>query len=130
MRAQIDAQKRGMLKTVGVVPPSAGNSDIPIQRAEKLIQGHPVMSSLIARLAELRRHIAMQVAALDREVRAVVRSELTLKRLMSVSGIGAPAFLSAVDHPATRMMQPEHPPCLVGAKAPSRLLWQIRNPGQ
>jgi transposase len=102
MRTQIDAQMRGMLKTVGLVL-GTGNSDTLIQRAEKLTQGHPVMSSLVARLAEVRRHIAMQVAALDREIRVLVRSEPTLKRLMTVPGIGpitALAFLSAVDDPA------------------------------
>jgi transposase len=60
---QVDAQTRGMLKTVGLML-GMGNSDALAQRAEELTQGHPVMSSL----AEVRHHIAMQVAALDRGI--------------------------------------------------------------
>jgi len=102
MRTELDAQIRGMLKTFGLVL-GTGNSDILIQRAEELAKGHPVMSSLVAKLAEVRRHVAMQVGALDREIRALTRSEPTLKRLMTVPGVGpitALAFLSAVDDPA------------------------------
>jgi len=101
MRAELDGQIRGMLKTIGLVL-GTGNKDTLIQRAEELTQGHPVMSSLVAKLAEVRRHIAMQVAALDREIRSLIRSEPTLKRLMTVPGVGpitALAFLSAVDDP-------------------------------
>ena len=101
IRSELDAQIRGMLKTFGLVL-GAGNSDTLIQRAEELAKGHPVMSSLVAKLAEVRRHVVSQVAAIDRDIRRLVRTEPTLKRFMTVPGVGpitALAFLSAVDDP-------------------------------
>ena len=101
IRSELDAQIRGMLKTFGLVL-GVGNSDTLIQRAEELAQGHPVMSSLVAKLAEVRRHVVSQVAAIDRDIRHLVRTDPTLKRFTTVPGVGpitALAFLSAVDDP-------------------------------
>ncbi len=102
MRTELDAQIRGMLKTFGLIL-GTGNSDVLIRRAEELAEGHPVMSGLVAKLAEVRRHVALQVAAIDREIRNLVRTEPTLKRFLTVPGVGpitALAFLSAVDDPS------------------------------
>ncbi len=102
MRADLDGQIRGMLKTFGLIL-GAGHSDALIRRAEELAQGHPALSSLVTKLAEVRRHVVSQVAALDREIRRLVRSEPTLKRLTTVPGVGpitALAFLSAIDDPS------------------------------
>jgi transposase len=99
MRAELDAQIRGMLKTFGLIL-GTGNSDVLIRRAEELAEGHPVVRGLVARLAEVRRLVALQIAAIDREIRRLVRTEPTLKRFMTVPGVGpitAVAFLSAVD---------------------------------
>lgn len=99
MRAELDAQIRGVLKTFGLIL-GTGNSDALIRRAEELADGHPMISSLVAKLADVRRLVVLQVAAIDREIRRLVRSEPTLKRLMTVPGVGpitAVAFLSAVD---------------------------------
>jgi len=101
MRSELDAQIRGILKTFGLIL-GTGNKDTLIQRAEKLAAGHPVMSGLVAKLAEVRRHVTSQIAAIDRDIRHLVHTEPTLKRLMSVPGVGpitALAFLSAVDDP-------------------------------
>ena len=88
-----------MLKTIGLVL-GTGNKDTLIQRAEELTQGHPVMSSLVAKLAEVRRHIAMQVAALDREIHTLVRSEPTLNwgatRLIAFSTLARPGRISSL----------------------------------
>lgn len=102
MRTELDAQIRGMLKTFGLIL-GTGNSDVLIRRAEELAEGHPVMSGLVAKLAEVRRHVALQVAAIDRDIRRLATSEPTLKRLLTVPGVGpitALAFLSAVDDPS------------------------------
>ena len=91
-----------MLKTFGLIL-GTGNKDTLIRRAEELAAGHPVMRSLVAKLAEVRRHVASQIAAIDRDIRRFVRSEPTLKRLMTVPGVGpiiALAFLSSVDDPS------------------------------
>ena len=56
----------------------------------------------MAKLAEVRRHVVAQIAALDRDIRRLVRSEPVLKRLMTVPGVGpitALAFLSTIDDP-------------------------------
>jgi transposase len=83
MRSELDAQIRGMLKTFGLIL-GTGNKDTLIQRAEELAAGHPVMRGLVAKLAEVRRHVASQIAAIDRDIRRFVRTEPTLKRLMTV----------------------------------------------
>lgn len=101
MRTELDAQIRGMLKTFGLIL-GPGHSDALIQRAEELAEGHPVIAHLIAKLAEVRRHVVLQVAAIDRDIRRLVRAEPTLKRLTTVPGVGpitALAFLSAIDDP-------------------------------
>src|SRR5262249_10354197 len=80
-----------------------GNKDTLIQRAEKLAAGHPVLRGVVAKLAEVRRHMTSQIVAIDRDIRHLVHTEPTLKRLISVPGVGpitALAFLSAVDNPS------------------------------
>jgi transposase len=101
IRTELDAQLRGVLKTFGLIL-GPGNTDALVRKAEALAQGHPVLSDLVARLAEVRRQVATQIAALDRDIRRLVRSEPTLKRFMTVPGVGpitALAFLSAIDDP-------------------------------
>lgn len=102
MRSELDAQIRGILKTFGLIL-GTGNKDTLIQRAEKLAAGHPVLSGLVAKLAKVRRHVTSQINAIDRDIRHLVHTEPTLKRLISVPGVGpitALAFLSAVDDPS------------------------------
>src|ERR1700754_1722387 len=99
MRAELDAQIRGVLKTFGLIL-GTGNSNTLIRRAEELANGHPMLSSLVAKLADGRRLVILQVAASDREIRRLIQSETNLKRLMTVPGVGpitAVAFLSAID---------------------------------
>ena len=101
IRTELDAQLRGLLKTFGLIL-GPGNTDALVRRAETLAEGHPLISSLVAKLAEVRRHVMTQVTALDRDIRRLVRSEPTLRRFMSVPGVGpitAVAFLSTIDEP-------------------------------
>ena len=101
MRTELDAQIRGLLKTFGLIL-GPGNTDALIRRAEAMAEGHPMVSSLVTKLAEVRRHVVAQVAALDRDIRRLVRSEPTLRRFMTVPGVGpitAIAFLSTIDDP-------------------------------
>jgi hypothetical protein len=67
IRTDLDAQLRGLLKTFGLIL-GPGNTDALVRRAESLAKGHPVISALVARLAEVRRHVVAQVAALDRDI--------------------------------------------------------------
>lgn len=101
IRTELDAQLRGLLKTFGLIL-GPGNTDALVRRAEALAQEHPVLSGLAAKLAEVRRHVVAQIGALDRDIRRLVRSEPTLKRFLTVPGVGpvtALAFLSTIDDP-------------------------------
>lgn len=101
MRTELDAQLRGLLKTFGLIV-GPGNTDVLVRKAETLSQGLPVIEALVSKLAEVRRHVVMQVAALDRDIRRLVRGDETLKRFMTVPGVGpitAIAFLSTIDDP-------------------------------
>jgi transposase len=67
-----------------------------------LAEGNPTIGSLVARLAEVRRLVVVQIATLDRDIRRLTRREPVLKRLMTVPGVGpvtALAFLSTIDDP-------------------------------
>ena len=101
IRVDLDAQIRGLLKTFGLIL-GPGNTDALIRRAEALAEGNPTISGLVAKLADVRRHVVAQVAALDRDIRRLVRSEPVLRRFMTVPGVGpitAVAFLSTIDDP-------------------------------
>jgi transposase len=101
IRVDLDAQIRGMLKTFGLIV-GPGNSDAFVRRAEALAEGHPLLAPLLACLAEVRRHVAAQIGQLDRQIGRIVRADTTLRRFMSVPGVGpvtALAFLSTIDDP-------------------------------
>ena len=92
---------RGILKTFGLVVGS-GNKGAFAQRARMLAQNHPVLSALIDKLIEVREVAVAKVAALDKEIRRFVRDDLTLRRFMTVPGVGpvtALAFRSTIDEP-------------------------------
>ena len=97
MRSELDPQIRGIVKTFGLIL-GTGNKDTLIQRAEELAAGHPVMRGLVAKLAEVRRHVASQIAAIDRDIRHLARIEPTLKRLMTVPGVGPITALAIILH--------------------------------
>ena len=74
-------------KTFGLVVGS-GNKGAFAQRARMLAQDHPVLSALIDKLIEVREVAVAKVAALDKEIRRFVRNDLTLRRFMTVPGVG------------------------------------------
>jgi len=101
IRTDLEAQLRGLLETFGLIL-GPGNTDALVRRAEALAEGHPAISALAAKLAEVQRHVVAQVAALDRDIRRLVRGEPALQRFMTVPGVGpvtAIAFLSTTDEP-------------------------------
>ncbi len=102
MRVDLDGQIRGLLKTFGLIV-GPGNSDAFLRRAEALAEGHPVLSPLVTCLSEVRRHVAAQISALDKQIGRIVRNDTTLRRFVTVPGVGpitALAFLSTIDDPS------------------------------
>ena len=90
-----------MPKTFGLIV-GPGNTDALVRRAEALAEGNGTISGLMTKLAEVRLYVVAQVAALDRDIRRLVRREPALKRFMTVPGVApitAVAFLSTIDDP-------------------------------
>jgi transposase len=101
MRVEIDGQIRGILKTFGLVV-GTGNSNAFARRARTLAQDHSVLSALVDKLIEVREVAVAKIAALDKEIRGFVRADPTLRRFMTVPGVGpitALAFRSTIDKP-------------------------------
>ncbi|SDB74992.1 hypothetical protein SAMN02927895_05696 [Belnapia rosea] len=68
IRVQLDRQIRGLLKTFGLIV-GPGNTDALIRRAEALAEGNATISGLVAKLAEVQRHVVAQVTTLRQGVR-------------------------------------------------------------
>lgn len=101
IRIELDGQIRGVLKTFGLIV-GPGASDAFIRRAEALVEGQAVLAPLTACLIQVRRQVAAQISALDRAIGRLVRASPTLRRFVSVPGVGpvtAVAFLSTIDDP-------------------------------
>jgi transposase len=102
IRVEIDGQIRGILKTFGLVVGS-GNKGAFAQRARMMAQDHPILSALVEKLLDVREVAAAKVAVLDKEIRRFVRDDPTLRRFLTVPGVGpvtALAFHATVDEPS------------------------------
>jgi len=87
IRVEIDGQIRGILKTFGLVVGS-GNKGAFAQRARTLAQDHPILSALVEKLLDVQEVAAAKVAVLDKEIRRFVRDDPTLRRFLTVPGVG------------------------------------------
>jgi transposase len=102
IRVEIDGQIRGILKTFGLVVGS-GNKGAFAQRARMLAQDHPILSALVEKLLDVREVAAAKVAVLDKEMRRFIRDDPTLRRFLTVPGVGpvtALALQATVDEPS------------------------------
>jgi transposase len=67
-----------------------------------MAQDHPILSALLEKLLDVREVAAAKVAVLDMEIRRFVRDDSTLRRFLTVPGVGpvtALAFRATVDEP-------------------------------
>lgn len=101
IRRDLENQMRGLFKSLGIVLGKAGSRVLAAKVAAVLRQAahlRPVIEPLL----EGHAGVAAQVAEYDAQVKALTRSDQTVRRLMTVPGVGpvtALAFRSTVDDP-------------------------------
>jgi transposase len=101
MRVRVDNQLRGILKTFGLVIGKCGHGQIG-QRAQELAEGHPGIDCVVASMVAVRDSLLKQIAAFDRAIQQLVKTDDTARRLMTVPGVGpvvALAYMSVIDAP-------------------------------
>lgn len=100
-RCDYENQIRGFLKTFGFRVGKTGKAGF-VKRVRELIEGHEDLQKLILPMLEVREAIRREIAGMDRVLGEVVKGSETLRRLMTVPGVGpitALSFASAVDDP-------------------------------
>jgi transposase len=101
IRVRTDNQLREILKTFGLIIGTCGRGHIS-RRARELVADRPELQSLVDAMLATRETVVAQIAELDRMVRRLVKDDDTIRRTMTVPGVGpvvALAFQSVVDDP-------------------------------
>ena len=106
MTTRLSNHIRGLLKTFGLLP--GAMRGLPFdRRVEALLADRDDLASIARPMLVAWRHLREQIAAFDKEVRALAKNDPTCRRLMSVPGIGVVsvlAYVSTVEDP-TRFRQ-------------------------
>ena len=101
MTTRLSNHIRGMLKTFGLLP--GAMRGLPFDRRVEALLADRDDLALIARpMLVAWRHLREQIAAFDKEVRALAKNDPTCRLLMSVPGIGVVsvlAYVSTVEDP-------------------------------
>ena len=102
MTTRLSNQIRGVLKTFGLLP--GAMRGLPFdRRVEALLADRDDLAPVVRPMLAAWRQLREQVAAFDKEVRALAKADPTCRLLMSVPGIGALsvlAYVSTVEDPA------------------------------
>jgi transposase len=101
MRVCIDNQLRGILKTFGLVIGARGRGQIGLHASE-LAEERPEVKRVVAAMVTVRDSVTEQIAALDRMIRQLAKGHDTMRRLMTVPGVGpvvSLAYLATIDDP-------------------------------
>jgi transposase len=101
LRRDIENQMRGLLKGLGIVLGKAGSKTIGGKIVAVLRQA-PHLRPLIHPLLLVHSALVAQIMKYDEQVHGVARADQTVRRLMTVPGVGpvtALAFASTVDDP-------------------------------
>jgi Transposase IS116/IS110/IS902 family len=101
-RCDFENQVRGLLKIFGLRLGKTGRKGFAKRMAE-LLEKQPELEALVAALLKVRETIVEQIATLDAGLQRIAKGSATIRRLMTVPGIGpitALAFASAIDDPS------------------------------
>jgi transposase len=101
LRRDLENQMRGLLKSLGLVIGKAGVRVLPY-RIATLVREAPHLRSLLDPLMMAHSILAEQVAKYDIQIRELAKADHTVRRLMTVPGVGpvtALAFASTIDDP-------------------------------
>ena len=101
MTTRLSNHIRGVLKTFGLLP--GAMRGLPFdRRVETLLADRDDLASIVRPMLLAWRQLREQIAAFDKEVRALAKKDPTCRRLMSVPGIGVVsvlAYVSTVEDP-------------------------------
>jgi len=100
-RMTIDAQIRGTIKVFGLKVGKVAMGGYEA-RIRELTDGMDELQSYVLPMLEVRRHLILQSAKLEKLIRTFVKEDTICRRLMTVPGIGpltALAFKTFVDRP-------------------------------
>ena len=101
MTTRLSNHIRGVLKTFGLLP--GAMRGLPFdRRVETLLADRDDLTSIVRPMLSAWRQLREQIAAFDKEVRALAKKDPTCRRLMSVPGIGVVsvlAYVSTVEDP-------------------------------
>jgi transposase len=102
MTTRLSNHIRGLLKTFGLLP--GAMRGLPFdRRVEALLADRGDLAPIVRPMLAAWRQLREQIAAFDKEVRALAKNDPTCRRLMSVPGIGVVsvlAYVSTVEDPA------------------------------
>ncbi len=102
MRTRLSNHVRGTLKTFGLV--SGAIRGLPFDRkVEVLVENRPEVAMIVEPMLVAWRQLRMQLSALDKAIRSLVKSNAACRLLLSVPGIGvlsALAYVSNIEDPA------------------------------
>ncbi len=102
MTTRLSNHIRGLLKTFGLLP--GAMRGLPFdRRVEALLADRDDLAPIARPMLMAWRQLREQIAAFDKEVRALAKKDPTCRRLMSVPGIGVVsvlAYVSTVENPA------------------------------
>jgi transposase len=101
-RCDFENQVRGLLKIFGLRVGKTGRKGFT-RRVAELLEAQPELEAVVGALLKVRETIVEQIATLDAGLLRIAKGSATIRRLMSVPGIGpitALAFASAIDDPS------------------------------
>jgi len=101
IRRDIENQMRGLLKSLGIILGKTGSWSLPAKIRASLREA-PYLRPLIEPLLLAHSALVTQIVKYDRQIKDLARADQTVRRLMTVPGVGpvtALAFASTVDDP-------------------------------